>query len=152
MIDGERTLKQTLQEREAQLSALAVKLSGYENEFQKSISNYEQLIRLSTELEVLEGKKRRGSSNTDSATTDSSSRGTFRNRLSSIAEKDVQATATIRNDRGENRSDVVAYQLQGHMPGVFPGGEQRLVLAPNVDKLTVSIMSWAALLATYMLS
>lgn len=153
MIDGERSLKQTLQERDTQLSALAAKLSGYEVEFQKSISNYEQLVRLSTELEVLEGKKRRGSITVDSTTTNgSNSHGTIRNRLSSIAEKDVQATASLRNDGGEHRSDVIAHQLQGHMPGVYPGGEQRLVLAPNVDKLTVSIMSWVALLVTYMLS
>ncbi|GJJ73778.1 hypothetical protein EMPS_06136 [Entomortierella parvispora] len=144
--DGERVLKQTLRERETQLSALAAKLSGYEDEFQKSISNYEQLVRLSTELEVLEGKKRR-SSKSDSTSVDSSRHGALRNRISSRAEKDEQATATLQSNR-----DVVAHQLQGHMPGVFPGGEQRLVLAPNVDKLTVSIMSWAALLATYMLS
>ncbi|KAF9147328.1 hypothetical protein BG015_011052 [Linnemannia schmuckeri] len=56
--DGERELKQILRERETQLSGLVEKLTGYENEFKKSMSNCEQLARLTSELEALDSKKK----------------------------------------------------------------------------------------------
>ncbi|KAF8956733.1 hypothetical protein BGZ52_000064, partial [Haplosporangium bisporale] len=42
--DGERALKQTLRERETQLSGLVSKLSSYESDFQKSIADYTSQI------------------------------------------------------------------------------------------------------------
>ncbi|KAF9432977.1 hypothetical protein BGZ76_010040 [Entomortierella beljakovae] len=52
--DDERVLKQNLKERDAQLSSLVEKLTGYENQFQKSVSNYEELLRLSAELNTVD--------------------------------------------------------------------------------------------------
>ncbi|GJJ70906.1 hypothetical protein EMPS_03256 [Entomortierella parvispora] len=127
--DGERALKQTLRERETQLSSLVDKLSGYESEFRKSISNYEEWMRLSTELQGLEG---------------ASGQAFPRRRLS------IEGGSTSdSHDTSKNELDLVG------MPGTFPGGSrEKEPIGENasIDQLSVSILSWAALLATYMLS
>ncbi|KAF9999953.1 hypothetical protein BGZ79_006457 [Entomortierella chlamydospora] len=125
--EGERVLKQTLREREGQLSSLVEKLTGCESEFQKSLSNYEELVRLSAELELIEGSTNKSSVPKQLALNDSLTR--------------------------EGISD---------MPGTFPGqqwhceSKSEIALVPatdtTTDQLTVSILSWATLLATYMLS
>ncbi|KAG0352406.1 hypothetical protein BC939DRAFT_313177 [Gamsiella multidivaricata] len=140
--DGERALKKTLQEREAQLSSLVEKLSGYEGEFQKSIANYEELMRLSAELELLQGP----------STTE-----------------DQQEARDFASSSSKGR---VVSNDKSNMPGTFPGQlwgrssvtEDSSAITTTttttttttdtltVDQLSVSILSWAALLATYMLS
>ncbi|KAF9111389.1 hypothetical protein BGX27_005000 [Mortierella sp. AM989] len=125
--DGEQVLKQTLRERETQLSSLVEKLTGYESEFQKSISNYEGLMRLSAGLEMVEGNNDKPS-----------------------LSKQLTLDSSLRR---KSVSD---------MPGTFPGhqwhcqnnSETALVDGINTttDQLTVSILSWATLLATFMLS
>jgi len=151
-IDGERALKQTLRERETQLAALVDKLSGYENEVEKSLSNYEQLVRISTKLEAMEGKKRE-----NSVLGGSNDNVTLRSRTKASAVKEnVLATDTLQDvgtsEPSRDRFTGISYSRDGHTPGMFPDDANRLVVASNVDQLTVSIMSWAALLATYMLS
>ncbi|KAF9378852.1 hypothetical protein CPC16_011084, partial [Podila verticillata] len=116
--DGERELKQTLRERENQLSSLVEKLTGYESEFQKSISYYEELMRLSSELEALEG---RGDSPMALALESGSSEQPYAN-------------------------------THNHMPGYFPERSSEHHTFANIDQLSVSILSWATLLATYILS
>jgi len=126
--DGERALKQTLRERETQLSSLVDKLSGYESEFRKSISNYEEWLRLSTELQGLEGPS--GQS--------------LPRRLSIEG-----GSALDPHDTSNDELDLAG------MPGTFPGGSrEKEPIGENasIDQLSVSILSWAALLATYMLS
>ncbi|KAF9952694.1 hypothetical protein BGZ72_006005 [Mortierella alpina] len=131
--DGERALKQTLWERENQLSSLVDKLSGYESEFKKSISNYEELMRLSSELEALESKRKLIDSS-------SSSQGSTSMTVDHSSSAPHPSLAHI---SGTDRS----------MPGLFPDDEHtRQATAVNADQLTVSILSWAALLATYILS
>lgn len=131
-LDGERALKQTLRERENQLSSLVDRLSGYENEFKKSISNYEELMRLSLELEALESKRKLIDSSSSKRSTSMTVDGSSSNPQPSLTPIS-----------GTNRS----------MPGLFPDDEHtRQVAAVNADQLTVSILSWAALLATYILS
>ncbi|KAG0273253.1 hypothetical protein BGZ95_010930 [Linnemannia exigua] len=141
--DGERALKQTLQERENQLSSLVEKLSGYENEFKKSLSNYEQLSRLKSELEALEGKWRltegdRGKVATASMSTSTS---TLAQSLSS-----TPATPSV------TFASINPAIKQSGMPGIFPDAQSQRQPIPSTDHLTVSILSWAALLATYILS
>ncbi|KAF9955927.1 hypothetical protein BGZ70_010069 [Mortierella alpina] len=134
--DGERALKQTLWERENQLSSLVDKLSGYESEFKKSISNYEELMRLSLELEALEGKRKL----IDSSSSSSSSKGSASMVVDGISSS---PQPTLTQLSGTDRS----------MPGLFPDEDHtRRAIAVNADQLTVSILSWAALLATYILS
>ncbi|KAF9182508.1 hypothetical protein BGZ51_004696 [Haplosporangium sp. Z 767] len=140
--DGERTLKQTLRERESQLSSLVEKLSGYENEFRQSETNYEELMRLSLELEALEGKKKLigdGASTSISASPSSS----LSNRTSSTPSKVTSFDTIPANDTD---------QIHTHMPGLFPEMDIRPSAPANVDHLAVSILSWAALLATFILS
>ena len=133
-LDGERALKQTLWERENQLSSLVDKLSGYESEFKKSISNYEELMRLSSELEALESKRKLIDSKS------SSSQGSTSMAVDSSSSAPHPSLAHI---TGTDRS----------MPGLFPDDQHtRQATAVNADQLTVSILSWAALLATYILS
>ncbi|KAF9310059.1 hypothetical protein BG003_008973 [Podila horticola] len=117
--DGERELKQTLRERENQLSNLVEKLTGYESEFQKSITYYEELMRLSTELEALE----------DSG--------------------DGPMALALKS--GTNNSQPHA-DVDNQMPGNFSDRSSEQHPVNNIDQLSVSIMSWAALLAAYILS
>ncbi|KAG0054271.1 hypothetical protein BGZ83_011613 [Gryganskiella cystojenkinii] len=147
--DGERALKQTLRERETQLSSLVDKLSGYETEFRKSISNYEEWVRLNSELQAFE--------RTSSSSGRSTSPSLLGRRLSiedcSSPNKDITTEECLAKDVSNDESELIG------MPGTFPGhhrahvdkellGEQQA----SVDQLSVSILSWAALLATYMLS
>lgn len=118
-LDGERELKQTLRERENQLSNLVEKLTGYESEFQKSITYYEELMRLSTELEALE----------DSG--------------------DGPMALALKS--GTNNSQPHA-DVDNQMPGNFSDRSSEQHPVNNIDQLSVSIMSWAALLAAYILS
>ncbi|KAG9324551.1 hypothetical protein KVV02_006045 [Mortierella alpina] len=138
--DGERALKQSLRERENQLSSLVDKLSGYESEFKKSISNYEELMRLSSELEALEGKHKLIDSNSRSNSQSNSSKGS--------------TSMAVNGDSLSPQSSLTHISGMDHsMPGLFPDDEHtRHATAVNADQLTVSILSWAALLATYILS
>ncbi|ORZ14449.1 hypothetical protein BCR41DRAFT_88192 [Lobosporangium transversale] len=143
--DGERVLKQNLREREAQLSSLVERLSGYESEFQKSLSNYEELMRLSTELELLEGN---------------------RDHTHFNAEDRAASSSLGKNQQGSNNISMpVVSIIRGvsDMPGALPKQDQSPTkssetISPSaeativVDQLSVSILSWVALLATYMLS
>ncbi|KAF9969064.1 hypothetical protein BGZ73_008748 [Actinomortierella ambigua] len=186
-LDGERVLKQTLQEREAQLVVLVDKLSGYEREFHRSISNYEELMRLSHELQVLEGKHPEHvlralesavsvasssssimsrtppplSGTPDTAMSEASSTSPttstsysewstpgagLRMRLLALSPTDVDSMQTM-EDANVATGD--------HMPGTFPASRRNSIAPqqpPPVDHLSVSILSWAALLATYMMS
>ncbi|KAG0204167.1 hypothetical protein BGX31_003241 [Mortierella sp. GBA43] len=136
--DGERELKKTLQERETQLSSLVEKLTGYESEVQKSIENYEEFLRLSVEmLEDADGVRSRSYNNRNDGNSDDGDK-TVRPGMGVMAEK-------------------------GEIPGTFPGLRWRrnslggqVTTADDatltVDQLSVAILSWLALLATYMLS
>ncbi|KAG0350623.1 hypothetical protein BG005_009837 [Podila minutissima] len=117
--DGERELKQTLRERENQLSSLVEKLTGYESEFQKSITYYEELMRLSSELEALEGRD--------------------------------DGPKALALEGGTCDSQPHA-SMDSRMPGNFPDRSSEQHPVNNIDQLSVSILSWAALLATYILS
>lgn len=162
MTDGERELKRTLRGRETQLAALVEKLSGYESEVEKSLSNYEQLVSLSTKLEALEGKKSGKSTGTLVSSTasgeGSSGNGLLRSRSTATAAVKTGVLTTDTQENGETveprrgGSKRVSQSQQGYTPGMFPDGTGRLEVIVNVDRLTVSIMSWAALLITYMLS
>ncbi|CAO3571273.1 unnamed protein product [Mortierella alpina] len=137
--DGERALKQTLWERENQLSSLVDKLSGYESEFKKSISNYEELMRLSLELEALESKRKL----IDSSSSSSSSGNSKGSASVGVYGISPYSQSNLTRLSGTDRT----------MPGIFPDGDHtRQAIAVNTDQLTVSILSWAALLATYILS
>lgn len=118
-LDGERELKQTLRERENQLSSLVEKLTGYESEFQKSITYYEELMRLSSELEALEGRD--------------------------------DGPKALALEGGTCDSQPHA-SMDSRMPGNFPDRSSEQHPVNNIDQLSVSILSWAALLATYILS
>lgn len=118
ILDGERELKQTLRERENQLSSLVEKLTGYESEFQKSITYYEELMRLSSELEALEGRG------------------------------DGPKAPALENSTSEQPYADTDNQMPGHFPEL--SSEHHTVA--NIEQLSVSILSWAALLATYILS
>ncbi|KAF9318167.1 hypothetical protein BG003_011727 [Podila horticola] len=107
--DGERALKQTLRERETQLSGLVSKLSSYESDFQKSIANY------TTQIDTLFTKNNK--------TSDRAADGS--------------------EDKNKDESEDM------HMPGTFPSATE---LTDSNEQFSVSILSWAALLATYMLS
>lgn len=142
-IDGERELKQTLREREIQLSSLVEKLSGYENEFKKSMSNYEQLARLTSELEALDGKRKLAEGDKSTVTTASMSTSTSTlAQLSSSTQPSTTAT----------NAHIYPVNKQSGMPGHFPDANSQRQPALSTDHLTVSILSWAALLATYILS
>ncbi|KAF8982986.1 hypothetical protein BGZ46_000207 [Entomortierella lignicola] len=125
--DGEQILKQTLRERETQLSSLVEKLTSYESEFQKSISNYEELMRLTAELELVEGEDKKPGVPKQLALCDS----IVRNGLS-----DMPGTFPGQQWQYESKSD----------PALIEG------ISATKDQLTVSVLSWATLLATYMLS
>ncbi|KAG0258775.1 hypothetical protein BG011_003073 [Mortierella polycephala] len=140
--DGERTLKQTLRERESQLSSLVGKLSGYENEFQQSMTNYEELMRLSLELVALEDKKKLIGDDASTSISASSS-SSLSNRASSAPAKAASFDTIPANN---------ADQIHTQMPGLFPEMGASPPVPANVDHLAVSILSWAALLATYILS
>ena len=144
-IDGERELKQTLRERENQLSSLVEKLSGYENEFKKSMSNYEQLARLTSELEALDGKRKLTEGDRSAVTTASltTSASTFTLAQSSSPTLPPTTVTTAHID---------PVNKQSRMPGLFPDANSQRQPAPSTDHLTVSILSWAALLVTYILS
>ncbi|KAG0354377.1 hypothetical protein BG005_006537 [Podila minutissima] len=109
--DGERALKQTLRERETQLSGLVSKLSSYESDFQRSIADY------TTQIDTLLAK----------------------NNNNSGSSKAV--------DENEDKSKKESEDM--HMPGTFPSTTEH---TDSNDQFSVSILSWAALLATYMLS
>ncbi|KAG0024310.1 hypothetical protein BGZ81_007752 [Podila clonocystis] len=117
--DGERELKQTLRERESQLSSLVEKLTGYESEFQKSITYYEELMRLSSELDALEGRG------------------------------DGPIALALENGTSDSQPHA---NVDKQMPGHFPDRSLEQHPVTNIDQLSVSILSWAALLATYILS
>ncbi|KAG0260762.1 hypothetical protein DFQ27_003333 [Actinomortierella ambigua] len=184
-LDGERVLKQTLQEREAQLIVLVDKLSGYEREFRKSISNYEELMRLSRELQVLEGKHPehvvRALESATSATSSSSSTSSHTPpRSSGTPDTSISETSSTTSIAGDEWSALQAglrkrlsasssmmdagvlqtmddanVATGDHMPGTFPASRRNSIAPsqpPPVDHLSVSILSWAALLATYMMS
>ncbi|KAG0365503.1 hypothetical protein BGZ54_006462 [Gamsiella multidivaricata] len=118
--EGERVLKQTLREREMQLSGLVEKMNGYDSEFHKSITNYDELLRLSSRLRVLEEKQ------------------------SMTAGSISSSTPSVDGSAADLTDD--------HMPGVFPEKLTQPSEAINVSQLSVSMLSWAALLASYMLS
>ncbi|OAQ26504.1 hypothetical protein K457DRAFT_22166 [Linnemannia elongata AG-77] len=141
--DGERELKQTLREREIQLSSLVEKLSGYENEFKKSMSNYEQLARLTSELEALDGKRKLAEGDRSTVTTASMSTST-----STLA----QSSSSTQSSTTATNAHIYPVSKQSGMPGHFPDTNSQRQPAPSTDHLTVSILSWAALLATYILS
>lgn len=138
-LDGERDLKNTLREREAQLSSLVGKLTGYESEVQKSIANYEEFLRLS--VEMLEDSEGGGSGRGDN---------NYQNRLLQRQGSPVSPGIGVMAEKGE-------------IPGTFPGLRWRrksiegeVTTADDatltVDQLSVAILSWLALLGTYMLS
>ncbi|KAF9216496.1 hypothetical protein BGZ59_009407 [Podila verticillata] len=106
--DGERALKQTLRERETQLSGLVSKLSSYESDFQKSIADY------TSQIDTMLTKNNNGK----------------------VHDKRYMGSAEI------------SQQEDMHMPGTFPSTTEH----STDEQLSVSILSWAALLATYMLS
>ncbi|KAG0097312.1 hypothetical protein BGZ93_003020 [Podila epicladia] len=108
--DGERALKQTLRERETQLSGLVSKLSSYESDFQQSIADY------TTQIDTLIAKNNNSSS---------------------------------RKAIDENKDKSKKESEDMHMPGTFPSMTEH---TDSNDQFSVSILSWAALLATYMLS
>ncbi|KAF9908752.1 hypothetical protein EC991_009563 [Linnemannia zychae] len=144
--DGERVLKQTLQERESQLSSLVKKLSGYEDEFKKSISNYEQLTRLTSELQALEGKKKlaeEGDKGKVATTSMSTSTSTLAQPVSLTTPSAPPIPSVVSMDPVIRHSGI---------PGLYPDTRSPRQPSPNTDHLTVSILSWAALLAAYILS
>ncbi|KAF9144092.1 hypothetical protein BGX30_013889 [Mortierella sp. GBA39] len=143
--DGERELKQTLRERENQLSILVEKLSGYENEFKMSMSNYEQLSRLTSELEALDGKRKLVEGDRGTVTTVSMSTST-----STLAQSSSPALPPLPTTATTAHIDLI--NKQSGMPGLFPDANSQRQPAPSTDHLTVSILSWAALLVTYILS
>ncbi|KAF9923421.1 hypothetical protein FBU30_006533 [Linnemannia zychae] len=140
--DGERILKQTLREREGQLSKLMEKLSGYENEFKKTMSNYEQLARLTSELEALDDKRKKAESNNKSAVNTVS--------MSTSTSTLVQSSTSPLSTVTATTMDPVIKQSE--MPGLFPNIPPPLQPTASIDHLTVSILSWAILLVTYILS
>lgn len=142
-IDGERELKQTLRERENQLSSLVEKLSGYENEFKMSMSNYEQLARLTSELQALDGKRKLAEGDKSTVTTTSMSTST-----STLA----QSSSPTLPPTTATTAHIDPVNKQPGMPGLFPDANSQRQPAPSIDHLTVSILSWAALLVTYILS
>ncbi|KAF8933718.1 hypothetical protein BGZ47_010751 [Haplosporangium gracile] len=143
--DGERELKQTLRERETQLSGLVEKLTGYENEFKKSMSNYEQLARLTSELEALDSKRKLTEGDKSTVTTASMSTST-----STLAQSSSSSSTPL--SPMATTADISPVNKQPGMPGLFPDANSQRQTAPSIDHLTVSILSWAALLATYILS
>ncbi|KAF9328339.1 hypothetical protein BG006_008458 [Podila minutissima] len=132
--DGERELKQTLRERENQLSNLVEKLTGYESEFQKSITYYDELMRLSFELEALEGRDD----------------GPKALAMEALEGRDDGPKA-LALEGGTCDSQPHA-SMDSRMPGNFPDRSLEQHPVNNIDQLSVSILSWAALLATYILS
>ncbi|KAF9124186.1 hypothetical protein BGW39_008394 [Mortierella sp. 14UC] len=142
--DGERALKQTLLERESQLSNLVKKLSGYEDEFKKSVSNYEQLARLTSELQALDGKRKLAEGDKSKVATASMSTST-----STLAQSLPSMPATPSIASAISMDPVVK---RFGMPGLFPDTQSPRQPVPSTDHLTVSILSWAALLVTYILS
>ncbi|KAI1320188.1 hypothetical protein EDD11_001792 [Mortierella claussenii] len=114
--EEERALKQTIRERETQLSGLMEKLTGCGSEFRNSISNYEELLRHSSKLEAFEN--RRG-----------------------LTKKVHTSGSTLPLGPEDER-----------MPGIFPEDHGLPHVAVQAGRLSVSILSCAALLATYMLS
>ncbi|KAF9903393.1 hypothetical protein EC991_003848 [Linnemannia zychae] len=140
--DGERVLKETLRDRETQLTTLVDKLSGCESEFRKSISNYDEMMRLSAKIEVLESQQKASP------------------KVSQLALEPSQdisisaATPTTADNNNDNNE----------MPGSFPEMHKsqtrrrsntlpsNMASPATVEQVSVSILSWATLLATYMLS
>ncbi|KAF9124468.1 hypothetical protein BG015_005074 [Linnemannia schmuckeri] len=146
--DGERVLKETLRDRETQLTTLVDKLSGCESEFRKSISNYDEMMRLSAEIDVLKSQQAsRFTTPKVSLLAPESSQDAFSSATTSSAA--AAATATVDDNE---------------MPGSFPEqnrGQSRrrsntlpsnMASPTTVEQVSVSILSWATLLATYMLS
>ncbi|KAG0329824.1 hypothetical protein BG004_002235 [Podila humilis] len=117
--DGERALKQTLQERETQLSGLVSKLSRYESDFQKSIASYTQQVD-----KLLEQQH--------------------------PIQQECKITETNVKNVDEKKMDHESLEDLSIMPGTFPSTTGHP--EHTGDHLSVSIFSWAALLATYMLS
>ncbi|KAF9311125.1 hypothetical protein BGZ91_006897 [Linnemannia elongata] len=145
--DGERVLKETLRDRETQLTTLVDKLSGCESEFRKSISNYDEMMRLSAKIEVLESQQ--------------ASRSTI-SKVSMLALEPSQDT--LSSTTAAALPSATATVDDGEMPGSFPEvtrGQTRrrsntlpsnMASPAAVEQVSVSILSWATLLATYMLS
>ncbi|KAG0316223.1 hypothetical protein BGZ97_007221 [Linnemannia gamsii] len=145
--DGERVLKETLRDRETQLTTLVDKLSGCESEFRKSISNYDEMMRLSAKIEVLESQRHASESTTP--------------KVSLLALESSQDTISV---SAATPATTTATIDDGEMPGSFPEvnrGQTRrrsntlpsnMASPAAVEQVSVSILSWATLLATYMLS
>ncbi|KAG0273956.1 hypothetical protein BGZ96_004580 [Linnemannia gamsii] len=132
--DGERVLKETLRDRETQLTTLVDKLSGCESEFRKSISNYDEMMHLSAKIESLEGRLQASQS-----------------KVSLLAlESSLDTTSATVDDS----------EMPGSFPEVNSGQTRRrantlpssMASPTSVEQVSVSIISWATLLATYMLS
>ncbi|KAF9365827.1 hypothetical protein BGX34_008038 [Mortierella sp. NVP85] len=151
--EGERELKKTLREREAQLSSLVGKLTGYESEVQKSIANYEEFLQLSAEM--LDGADNSNMDNRSDAVND---------KVSSrpLSPLPLKRRSSPQQDASVHPGIGVMAE-KGEIPGTFPGlrwrrnsirGEVTTVDAATltVDQLSVAILSWLALLTTYMLS
>jgi hypothetical protein len=146
-LDGERVLKETLRDRETQLTTLVDKLSGCESEFRKSISNYDEMMRLSAKIEVLESQRHASESTTP--------------KVSLLALESSQDTISV---SAATPATTTATIDDGEMPGSFPEvnrGQTRrrsntlpsnMASPAAVEQVSVSILSWATLLATYMLS
>lgn len=146
-IDGERVLKDTLRDRETQLTTLVDKLSGCESEFRKAISNYDEMMRLSAKIEVLESQQVNQSTPP---------------KVSLLALESSQDT--LSSTTAASLSSATATVDDSEMPGSFPEvnrGQTRrrsntlpsnMASPAAVEQVSVSILSWATLLATYMLS
>lgn len=116
ILEGERTLKQTLRKRETELSGLVEKLTKYEGECENSIANYNELLRLSSELEALKEKKQ-------------------------LANSSVALTPTA-----DKATPVSSKKRTGGVkptPSFYPEGytEERVTI--TVGQVTMAMLSWA---------
>ncbi|KAG0376109.1 hypothetical protein BGX24_008279 [Mortierella sp. AD032] len=143
--DGERMLKETLRDRETQLTTLVDKLSGCESEFRKSITNYDEMMRLSAKIEVLESQQAANP------------------KVSLLAlepSQDASSTSATASTAVDNNSNTNDDEMPGSFPGMNKGQTRRrsntlpsnMASPASVEHVSVSILSWATLLATYMLS
>ncbi|KAF9540222.1 hypothetical protein EC957_004467 [Mortierella hygrophila] len=135
------------QQAEGKYRRKCEKLSGYENEFKKSMSNYEQLARLTSELAALDGKRKLAEGDKSTVTTASMSTST-----STLAQSSSPAPPPPPLPTTATTAHIDLISKQSGMPGLFPDANSQRQPAPSIDHLTVSILSWAALLVTYILS
>ncbi|KAF9101279.1 hypothetical protein BGX29_005824 [Mortierella sp. GBA35] len=146
--DGERALKETLRDRETQLGTLVDKLSGCESEFRKSISNYDEMMRLSDKVKVLESTQINQTNNTKTPLLALES-------PQAVSSTGSPSTSTLTTSDNDNSSE-----MPGSFPEVVKGQTRRrsntlpssMASTATVEQVSVSILSWATLLATYMLS